>query len=470
MIAATKMRTGEMLSAAVPDQVDSITPQTPTTILDVPESSREITPETPVAALWKWYRSEYLPAGAEETLTKYERSLRRFDESLHRPAVVADLTPEKIAAAMESLAKVYAPRTIRAIQACLMTLATRQKPKRRRFKPSGSIAPIIVAPTTGTPDLPLRPLFEAFKAKKLPFAAAQTEYQYELNIFTRFAEFCGHEPTTLDLSDENIAACMAWMVRRKKLSPTSANKLRDNFNAFWGFLARQRIMPVFPEIAEMTEPEKIPVAWTRNQLHQLWMALERQPGDWEGIPIKLWWMSLHSVMWDTASRLGAIRQVRWQDIDLDDRWVTLRPETTKGQRRGQVIRLHEQTVALLRRIVEPRRELVWPWPYRSQDYIYTLYREILKGAGLPTGPDRAFHCMRKSSISWFAAAGGDATKLAGHATAAMTERHYIDPKIVGSVSASGTLFRMFERPEATRAVTESPPPEPVDQFEELAFL
>lgn len=291
---------------------------------------------------------------------------------------------------------------------------------------------------------PLGPLFERFRAKKLPFADPQTVYQYSLNL-RRFGEFLEHEPTTLDLRDELVTSCMAWLCRTKGLSPTSANKLRDNFNAFWGFLARQKIVDVWPEIAEMPEPEKIVVAWSRDQLHRLWNALARQPGTWDDCPCSLWWVSLHGVLWDTAGRIGAVRQLRWTDVDFGEGCVTMHPETMKGKRRGRVLYVHPQTIHLLRlmRDLKPRepKDLVWLFPYKRQEYIYTLYRTILQDAALPVGRDRAFHCVRKSSSSFYDAAGGDASKLLGHASRDVTERHYLDQKIANRMNASALLFR-----------------------------
>lgn len=287
--------------------------------------------------------------------------------------------------------------------------------------------------------------YDKFAAKKLPFADPQTLYQYRLNLFTRFSEFLGRGAGLDDLTDETIAACMIWLVRKKGLSPTSANKMRDNFNAFWGFLARQRIVERFPEIAEMPEPEKIVVAWSRDQLHRLWNALSHQPGEWSGVPCSLWWVSLHGVLWDTAGRIGAVRQLRWADIDLGDGCVVMRPETMKGKRRGKVLYVHPQTIDLLgkmRDLLDWQSDgLVWPFPFKRDEYIYTLYRTILQGANLPTGRERMFHCVRKSSSSWFDAAGGDASKLLGHTSRAVTERHYLDPKVTGRMNASELLFR-----------------------------
>jgi len=292
-------------------------------------------------------------------------------------------------------------------------------------------------------------LFEWFSSKRLPFADPQTLYQYRLNLLKRFPEFLGRAPVLADLADETIAACMNWLVRVKGLSPTSANKLRDNFNAFWSFLARQRIVDAFPEIAEMPEPEKIVVAWSRDQLHRLWNALARQPGHWGPVPANLWWITLHACLWDTASRIGALRAVRWADVDLVDGWLTLQPETSKGKRRGQVLRLHPQTVELMRRLAsfgsEPDAEC-WPFPYARSEYIYTLYRTILEGAQLPTGRDRCFHCVRKSSASWVDAAGGDASRLLGHTDRAITQRHYLDPRIARGSSAADLLFRPGDLP------------------------
>ena len=48
---------------------------------------------------------------------------------------------------------------------------------------------------------------------------------------------------------------------------------------------------------------------------------------------------------------------------------------------------------------------------------------------------RGFHAIRKASGSYVKAAGGDATEFLTHADSKTTRAHYLDPKIVGEVSA-----------------------------------
>lgn len=186
----------------------------------------------------------------------------------------------------------------------------------------------------------------------------------------------------------------------------------------------------WPDNRPLKEPQRIPTAWTRDQLRTLFDTLALTPGTIDGIPACLWWVALHAVIWDTAERIGAVLQLEWEHVDLTNGRITFRAETRKGKRRDQQHQLHPDTVALLRRLKAYGADAVFPWD-RCKSYVWIRYKEILKGAGLPHGRGHSFHCMRKSSASYFEASGGDATKLLDHSSRAVTTRFYLDPAIVG---------------------------------------
>jgi len=124
----------------------------------------------------------------------------------------------------------------------------------------------------------LRHYFETrFKPAKLSNRHRQTCYQYELNL-RRFDEFLERPALISDLTDEAVATCMAWLKTKKDLSVASIGKFRDNFCCLWKYLNAVRIVDTLPTIDAIPEPKRIPRAWSRAEIEQLWQALARLPG------------------------------------------------------------------------------------------------------------------------------------------------------------------------------------------------
>ncbi len=294
----------------------------------------------------------------------------------------------------------------------------------------------------------LRHFFETrFKPAKLANRNRQTVYQYELNM-RRLEEFMGRTPLITDLTDETITTCMAWLKTRdgregKKMSAASIGKFRDNFCYLWKYLNAIRIVDTLPTVDPVPEPKRIPRAWTKAELDQLWQALARLPGEICGIPTNLYMLNLHSVLWDTGGRISETLSARWSDVDLSAGFLLIKAEERKGQVADKLSKLHAETIALLRKILLPERQLIWPQPGRSWN-IHTVEKQILKAAGLPyQGREFSFHTMRKAVASHVKALGGDPAEALGHwdASGRTCAIHYIDPRIAPRQFAADVLFR-----------------------------
>ena len=290
-------------------------------------------------------------------------------------------------------------------------------------------------------NLTLRALIDLYCRHKLAMASPSSVYKYR-QAFGFFREYLGREPMLTDLRDDTVTAVCGWILRTKRLSPATASKFRDCICAAWRLGSRKRIEGIAgePDIPEIREPRRIPVAWTRQELAQLWDYLHRLPGDVGGIKASDWFCSLHAVLWDAGSRIGEAMQSEWQHVDLAGGWVVMRAETRKGGLSDKLAKLHPSTVELLERIQYPQRRLVWPWPW-NKFYLWRVYGDIIKRAGLPGGRQRKFHCLRKSCASHISALGGNAQEAMGHATGQMTRDYYLDPKITRPQFPSDILFR-----------------------------
>lgn len=290
-------------------------------------------------------------------------------------------------------------------------------------------------------------------ARLTGLGAVHTAYQYRLNLM-RFDAFLGRAAKLSDLDDTVVGQLHGWIQREHELSPASAEKLQDNLCSLWRFLFARRIVNVAPTLRKKRAPVKTPTALKPEELSRLWDALGRVPGELAGVPANLWFRSLISVMWDCGERIGALRQTVWSDVDLSGAWIVVRPETRKGGLAGKVSRLRPESVALLRQIIAPRRELVWPWPYATASYLHTIWRDIMRRAGLPNGRQFGFHIVRKSVASYTKLCGGNAQDVLGHSDPRMTQQVYIDERIAPRQYAADVLppLHQIEEWRAQRAL------------------
>ncbi len=192
-------------------------------------------------------------------------------------------------------------------------------------------------------------------------------------------------------------------------------------------------------------PVRIPTAWTREELNRLWEYLSRIPGDVAGVPANVWFMALLSVFWDSGERKTPVLGMTWKDVDLNGGWFIARAESRKGAVSDKLHKLHPETIKLLRQMILPEREKVFAWPW-CEVSLYAAWREMLKRAGLRTGREFMFHCIRKSVASHVKANGGNVQEALGHYDARMTQTIYIDPRIAPNEHAQDVLFRLWEKP------------------------
>lgn len=298
--------------------------------------------------------------------------------------------------------------------------------------------------------LTLRYLFDLYARHKLPMAAEHTRYRYTYAL-SLYRDYLEREPMLTDLEDTSVSACVGWIIRTRRLSAATASKFRDCILAAWRFGARKGIVSHWPDVPDVVVPRRIPVAWTRQELAKLWDYLRRMPGELAGIPASLWFCSLHACLFDSGERIGALLRTEWSQVDLRDGWLVVKAETRKGGLSDKLSKLHPRTCELLEQIVYPERKLVWPWPF-AKHYLWVQYGQILRRAGLPSGRERKFHCMRRACATHLTALAGEgaAQEALGHNDARMTRDHYVDSRQVPKKYPSDILFRP-DSPDPPRA-------------------
>lgn len=253
----------------------------------------------------------------------------------------------------------------------------------------------------------------------------------------RVEEFLGRPATVEDLNDLEVARFLRWRAvtprRGRMVSAATVAKDRAHLASMADLAARKKLLPEFLTIAKVRVPTRPPRGYTLEEVSAMIRAGKRRKGMVGDTPAAWLWMTLPWAAWLTGERIGALLRVRWEEVDLDAQVITFLGET----RKDHVTTIQRSIDGELARVMLPQRKadtaLVWPWlEHRTERAIYASLRLLCETAGVTP---RGFHAIRKASASYISAAGGDASQHLGHTNPKTTQRHYLDPRIVGHKSA-----------------------------------
>ena len=188
------------------------------------------------------------------------------------------------------------------------------------------------------------------------------------------------------------------------------------------------MLDAMPCVPPAPLPERIPTAWTVNQLRGLTAACDKRAGLVGGVPACAFWLALVAVCWESAERIGAILSLRAGDYS-EGRILVL-AEYRKGRKRDKLYGLTADTCRLLDQCVDGKRagDLIFKWD-RQMSFLWYEFGKIVDAAGLGGGRRAKFHQLRRSAATHYAAAGGDATALLDHSSPRVT-RAYLDPRFL----------------------------------------
>jgi len=260
-------------------------------------------------------------------------------------------------------------------------------------------------------------------------------YQFTIKAF---GDFLGHEPRLDDLDELTVARFLSQRCKEKAVA--TAAKDRAQLRAIHEFSARRKLCDHWPQYPPVRVPERVPEAWFEGEMRRLLEAASLERTVLDGIPGGLWWRAILLLAYDTAERASALTRLRWRNVR--ENAVLFLAEDRKGGRRDVLREIGADTLAALEAIRGSRSgdDHVFPWP-RSKSYLWRRLEIILERAGLPHGRRDKFHRIRRTTASYFEAAGGSAQRLLDHADPATT-RKYLDPRIVCSQAAPGMIPRV----------------------------
>lgn len=268
----------------------------------------------------------------------------------------------------------------------------------------------------------LQDLFDNFyRPLRLRGRSANTCRLYGCTI-RAFGRWLGYEPTVDDLSDLMLSR---YLDHRESIrSPYTAEKERSQLCSLWRFAADRRIVPTRPEVPPAPLPDRVPRAWTLEQLGSIYRAAASSRGSIGTVPAGIWFAALVSVLWETAERIGAVMECL--PGDLEPPHLHVHAEYRKGGKRDRVYRLTDRTTRLLQQACGRSRLLEWD---RSRTHLWSKYADIVARAGLGKGRHLSFHALRRSAASHYAARGGDPVQLLDHSSPRITHRWYLDRRM-----------------------------------------
>lgn len=279
----------------------------------------------------------------------------------------------------------------------------------------------------------LTDLLVVYCAVRLVGGSPHTVKLYEHSI-RLFGQTLGRAPTVADLVDERVGLHLQRLLN-DGYSRASVAKERAQLLAMANFASRRGLLTTWLEVRPIRQPERVPIAWTMDELRSLLKACQSVPGAVCGVSARMWWTSLHLALWASGERITAMLSARWSDYD--GRRLLITAEARKNQTRDRLYELSPEACLWIERARLPGRELIWPWD-RSIPTLYHHYSRLLISAGLEHDKRSKFHRMRRSVASHLTQAGGDAQDQLDHQSARMT-RLYLDPRIVQRPSASDRL-------------------------------
>jgi integrase len=261
------------------------------------------------------------------------------------------------------------------------------------------------------------------KNLRLRSEKTKSDYRYALRAL---GSFLGRQPVLSDLNDDTITEWTKKMLDGK-CSVYSIRERMGRVLSLWNWCAKRRMVEHFPTITRPPAPDPVPFALTQKQVAALFEAADEERGLIEGIKARLWWRAFLGFVYVTAERRGAALSLRWADVDLDTGVAQIPAKYRKGRLKHATYHLPAEVVEMLRRIQQPTRELVFPWPYSEGKYFHNFGR-IAERAGLPNNAKTKTHCLRATHATIKTVLGGDASKALMHSDNATTRKHYIDAR------------------------------------------
>lgn len=254
-------------------------------------------------------------------------------------------------------------------------------------------------------------------------------------VVQHFAEYLGRTPLVDDLTGEHFAGYLRHRKKIGRAASTCQNEAKKLL-CVWRYAARRGVIPP-PGIKLPRIHPAVPHAYLRSELRRMFRSARRSKREIGGVPVRIYFIALLSVAFDSGERIAAVLKTTRDDYDLRGRWVTFRYRKQDG--RMQTKRLRRSTARAIRRLFEAHNHDS-PFGFVHFSTVYYHQSSIQLEAGLPVADRRKFHAIRKSHASYLHVKGGDSTDSLGHSSDEVTREIYHDPRITRRKHAVDYLF------------------------------
>ncbi|MBA3481721.1 MAG: site-specific integrase [Pirellulales bacterium] len=267
--------------------------------------------------------------------------------------------------------------------------------------------------------------------------------------------------TLADLTDDNLAAAMAWLLECNRAA-TTANKLYRTIVAIWNHAIERDLIAKPTKIKKLREHKRKPIAWSVDEYRRLVETGARCSGSIGKIAEKLWWPAFLRVAFNTAGRKNVLLQTPTGNFEAI-RGEILLPAKHQKHRTDHLIELHPETTEALIALQSRDRGLdrLFGDAPTSELHFNNRLRQLIVDAGLrkdrkSVTRDDLTHKIRRTALTQIAAVHGleAAQKFAGHSHASVTLR-YIDDRFMPDKSARLIVPQL-------RLISDDPPADPDD--------
>lgn len=243
-------------------------------------------------------------------------------------------------------------------------------------------------------------------------------------VLNSFAKHLGREPDRGDLDRDTVNAWLFAELSRG-LGPTTVHFERRALLTLWRDAFEEGWCDTGPaRIRKIKVPQRVPNAWTLDQIRQLLASIDSLKGRLKRQPQIsrcLFWRAYVLTGYYTGLRLGDLLKLRFDQIADDGTLVVVQNKT------GTAVRccLEYEALSAIEGIMRPARKRVFG-DVMSQQCLQEYFAALVKRAGL-RGSTK---WLRSSGASWCEAnTPGSAMGFLGHRTHGIAYRHYVNPSI-----------------------------------------
>jgi integrase len=317
----------------------------------------------------------------------------------------------------------------------------------------------------------LRDLFDTlYRPLRLRGRSPRTAHLYHC-LCRSYSRHLGREAALEDLDELRIASYLE--ARSTQVRPLTCERERNGLNALAGFAFERRLIETKPTVPQGVIPERVPVAWSLDELRRL-LAAAADPATYRtgkaGRPPRFrrpptsapgptataetkarFFSALLPVLWETGERIGAVIEARIEDYQRPH--LVVRAEARKGRKRDKCYRLTDATCDRIEQLIAGRTSgPVFAWPM-SRTYLWRVFGLAVRAADLDGRHRVRFHQIRRSAASHYAAAGGDACAMLDHSSPRITQRWYLDPRLADRTARPCDVLPPLSPPQADTSDT-----------------